>query len=406
MKAIRFILIQIFIFGFGITCFSKTAYAVQSNDKTTLTFYYDNNEGRREGHNYSENNFGKWINNIKDIVKVVFDPSFSEYHDIYSTASWFYGCKLLKEIEGLNFLNTENVKDMSEMFAGCIALKELDLSHFVTSNVENMNSMFESCTFESIDLSSFDTRNVTNMSDMFFKCESLSLDLSNFDTRNVTDMSLMFCKCYKLKKINISTFNTEKVVTMDGMFKGCSSLEEIDVSSFDTENVKNMKGMFEGCYHLKQIDVANFDTRNVEDLSRMFVECKEIEELYLSKFNTEKVKDMSYMFSECYMLKTIYATDWPMTESHNMFKSCRKLVGGMGTCYDDHHIDAQYAHIDGGSDFPGYFTDKNATNVESTIKAEVINTYYNLNGNQSIHPHKGLNIVKKNNGWAHKVIIK
>ena len=44
-----------------------------------------------------------------------------------------------------------------------------------------------------------------------------------------------------------------------------------------------------------------------------------------------------------------------------MFKDCTSLVGGQGTTYDADHVDAEYAHIDGGTSNPGYFTDKNAS---------------------------------------------
>ena len=49
---------------------------------------------------------------------------------------------------------------------------------------------------------------------MFLNCTSLGyLDLSNFNTSNVTNMEDMFNGCYKLKKINgINKFNTEKVL--------------------------------------------------------------------------------------------------------------------------------------------------------------------------------------------------
>ena len=40
-----------------------------------------------------------------------------------------------------------------------------------------------------------------------------------------------------------------------------------------------------------------------------------------------------------------------------MFRNCEKLVGGKGTTYDSNHLHVDYAHIDGGTDNPGYFTD-------------------------------------------------
>ena len=45
-----------------------------------------------------------------------------------------------------------------------------------------------------------------------------------------------------------------------------------------------------------------------------------------------------------------------MTESADVFKGCTALVGGQGTKYDAEHTDYTYAHIDGGTDNPGYFT--------------------------------------------------
>ena len=41
-----------------------------------------------------------------------------------------------------------------------------------------------------------------------------------------------------------------------------------------------------------------------------------------------------------------------------MFNGDTKLVGGMGTTYSSSHIDHAYAHIDGGTANPGYFTDR------------------------------------------------
>ena len=45
-----------------------------------------------------------------------------------------------------------------------------------------------------------------------------------------------------------------------------------------------------------------------------------------------------------------------MTESSEMFAGCEELVGEQGTVYDAHHVDVSRAHIDGGSNDPGYLT--------------------------------------------------
>ncbi len=72
---------------------------------------------------------------------------------------------------------------------------------------------------------------------------------------------------------------------------------------------------------------------------------------------------MSYMF---YYFKgtTIYApgtfVTTAVTNSSNMFNGCTNLVGGLGTVFDSSNIDAAYAHIDGGTTNPGYFSAKGA----------------------------------------------
>ena len=51
---------------------------------------------------------------------------------------------------------------MTGIFSGCKNLKSInDLSHFETSNVENMSGMFESCEeLEKLNLTKFKTVNV------------------------------------------------------------------------------------------------------------------------------------------------------------------------------------------------------------------------------------------------------
>ena len=149
------------------------SYAVFDEATNTLTFKHDTNKpagafALNEGKNapgwYKPNADGDNTNIIK---KVVFDASFANARPT-SCYKWFYNCTELTTIEGIEYLNTENVTNMSWMFANCKALTTLDVSNF-------------------------DTKNVTSISGMFYACHALTtLDVSNFDTKNVTDMSYMF----------------------------------------------------------------------------------------------------------------------------------------------------------------------------------------------------------------------
>jgi surface protein len=292
-------------------------YVVYDSGNTTLTFYCDSkrsthngatetsyllNEGANDPGWYTDNSCG-------NVSTVVFDPSFAAARPT-STYWWFSFMGNLSSIEGIEYLNTSEVTNMSRMFSTCWSMESIDLSHF-------------------------DTGNVTNMSYMFNYCEALtSLDLSSFDTHNV--------------------FN------MEGMFYECSSLTSLDLSGFNTENVKSFKEMFFDCVGLNSMDLSNFDTRNAGTMNGMFLECSGLTSLDLSSFNTANVVDMGYMFDFCRNLETIYVGDeWStaaVTNSSGMFSDCLSIVGGKGTTYDANHVDKAYAHVDGGPSDPGYFS--------------------------------------------------
>ena len=120
--------------------------------------------------------------------------------------------------------------------------------------------------------------------------------------------------------------------------------------------------MFGGNYSLKEIiGLENFVTDKILDMNCLFTGDASLTELNLSSFSSKSLKNTKDMFSYCANLKKIYTTanfNMPASiESNNMFYRCTSLVGGAGTVYDPTFIDATPAHIDGGSENPGYFTD-------------------------------------------------
>ena len=180
------------------------------------------------------------------------------------------------------------------------------------------------------------------------------------------------------------------------MFYDFFYCESMDFSKVNTSNATNTGFMFHDCANLTSLDLSGWNTSSVRETRGMFYCCEKLSKLDISSFNTASVRDMRYMFSYCYSLKTIYAgTEWNTDnadESDEMFKSCQLLVGGMGTTFDPSHIDKEYAHIDGGTDNPGYFTDKNAVVVvpgdvdgDGTVTAADITALYSflLSGDNS-----------------------
>ena len=164
----------------------------------------------------------------------------------------------------------------------------------------------------------------------------------------------------------LSYLNTSEVTNMLDMFSGCRKLTTLDVSHFNTSKVTDMYSMFNSCSNLTSLDLSHFNTSKVTNMREMFSNCYSLTNLYLSNFNTSKVTSMSLMFKGCTSLRTIYVgNDWStaaVTGSNDMFYNCTSLVGGKGTTYNSSNPrDKTYAHIDGGTSNPGYFTrDPNA----------------------------------------------
>ncbi len=350
---------------------TREAYVAQSEDETTLTFYYDALRATRTGTTWGigemqqerERTYPAWAGTWKVInnttTRVVFDASFRDFRPT-TTAAWFYHCKALTKIEGLEYLNTAEVKDMRGMFAACEALTSLDLKSFNTQNVTDMGFMFAACeALTSIDLRNFDTQNVTDMSWMFKDCSTLtSLDLKNFNTQNVTNMGSMFDGCWALTSLDLQHFNTQNVTNMESMFSYCKALTSLDLKNFNTQNVTDMSWMFFDCWTLTSLDLKNFNTQNVTNMGLMFFNCSALTSLDLKNFDTQNVTDMGFMFSGCAALTTINSnTTWQCRESENMFADCTKLKGAVA--YDKNKVDAEMANPE-----TGYFTAK-PTMVES-----------------------------------------
>lgn len=416
----RTLLLVVALLG-SIAASAQEAYAyISREDLTTATFYYDDLRSEREesGHTFNINIAGEsgvlgdWGIDIK---KVVFTSSFDAFRPT-TTKRWFSGMKKLTTITDIQYLHTDNVTNMSDMFLYCTSLTSVDVSGFNTDNVTDMSGMFFNCTsLTSVDVSGFNTDNVTDMGNMFSFCTSLrvldlsgwntqnvtnmiamfnscqnltSLDLSGWNTQNVTNMYKMFSQCFNLSILDLSDFNTSNVTTMEWMFYQCSSLSILDLSGFNTSCVTAMERMFYQCRNLTTLDVSGFNTSNVTTMEAMFYECKSLTSLDLSNFNTSKVTkmgnlfyycdglrvldlsgfntinvtDMHNMFSNDYSLTTIYAGNgWKTSavqDSEHMFSYCKSLVGSAGTAYDYNYTDITYARLDGGTASPGYFSAK------------------------------------------------
>lgn len=376
MKKIIFYIIAIFGILMPATVMAQTdnnePYAVLSENNTVLTFYYDGQKDARGGLSVgpfeSYDNI-TWGGKKGRITKVVFDDSFANCTTLTSTAYWFSSFTNLTTIEGISNLKTDNVTDMSYMFAFCDKLTNLDLSGFKTDNVTIMSCMFQSCyKLATIYVSDkWTTTNVTK-GGMFFNCYSLVGGAgTNFDKDHTdytyahidggkenpgyfTDSKYLAFTPYAVLSddntvltfyfddqkdsrggLSVGPFSSYKEVAWDNQsqsitkvvfddsfancriitstalwFMGFSSLTTIiGIGNLKTDNVTDMNGMFSACTQLTSLDVSGFNTSKVTNMLAMFNACNKLTSLDVSGFKTDNVTNMGSMFCACNKLTSL-----------------------------------------------------------------------------------------------------
>ena len=371
----------------------KKAYVWYDWLNNTLIFYYDTNYYSREGRVLFIDDDAEEIlasvyslhfsinQTIISIEKVVIDASFADFRP-KTTASWFadgpfmaYGHResVLKQIVGLENLNTSEVISMYAMFRDCFLLTSLDLSSWDTSNVEDMGDMFSNCAnLKTIYVGDkWDTDAVYDSSYMFEECTSLvggagtvfdssHIDqkyarvdggpdnpgyLTYFDSNNKVPYAVfddgVFTFYYNtirpqqtIDKYDLNEGDNApawknklknkitKVVFDDSFadarprsthqwFDNQTNLQTIEgIGNLNTSEVTDMAKMFYYCYGLSEISVGGFVTDKVTDMSNMFGCCWNVNNLDVSGWNTSAVTNMSYMFQQCEMITALNVKGW------------------------------------------------------------------------------------------------
>ena len=314
----------------------------------------------------------------------------------------FSGCSGLSVIDVSHF-NTAKVENMWGMFQGCTGLTTLDLGSFNISKVKYISYMFNGCSNLTTIYAGYGWHGdaVEECNYMFTGCTKLvggqgTRYFSSPDEANYAciDRPANNCpgwltgKCYavytpdnttltfyndclrssrngtiyELHQWSLYNQNENPEWYLDNTYGSVTHV--VFDPSFADARPTTTNNLFYRMTSLQSITGMDkyLNTEDVVNTSRMFQACLLLTSLDLSHFNTANVNRMNNMFSGSSKLTTIYAGDeWStaaVTNSNAMFNGCTSLVGGQGTAYDADHVDAEYAHIDGGTANPGYFTEK------------------------------------------------
>ena len=351
--------------------------ATYDSDTETLTFE------KYEGESLPSDSESEWVEDgksvfemfgsfyVNDIKHIVINESFKTFTP--TTLSGFFAPLVeLETITGLEYLNTENVTDMSLLFDHCQKLTSLDVTHFNTANVTNMKRMFNACGLTSLDLSNFNTAKVENMELMFSGCSNLKTIYASdkFKTAAVTKSKNMFLGCsslsgdidWKSVKVSDKTYakidggyfcdkaydNRPWVKYADGTLTFRCGYKKIwgeneyalnsdeNLPAWNTHKDNITQVVFEASFanarpttccawfknfsELKKIEgIENLNTENVTSMAYMFSSCNKLAELDVTHFNTANVKNMEYMFEYCSGLTSLDVTNF---NTANVTKMC------------------------------------------------------------------------------------
>ena len=390
----------------------RIAYVVYDNG--TLTFYDDKEFGNRAGTVYEVNTGVEkpgWLTDATcyDVITVVFDPSFANYTPT-TMIYWFNNMESLTEIKGMKeYLNTAYVESMYDTFNGCRSMEVLDLSAFETSRVSNMYRMFANCTSLTTIMVGDGWKLRSNLfsTDMFSNCRKLvGMAGTTYDKNHIdkayahpdggeanpgylsSRMMYVAVEGETMKFYYDGNFytRTEPVYKPDQLWTASANehaFDQVVIAEFDPSfadaRPTSTSGWFVDMPKLSTFKGMKeyLNTSEVRTMRSMFNHLLYVEKLDLSGFDTHNVQDMSYMFALNTYLETIWVGDgWNtdnVTESTGMFSSCRRLVGGAGTKWDEGHTDVSYAHVDGGEANPGYFTNAlQKGDVNSDGKVDIV----------------------------------
>ena len=314
----------------------------------------------------------------------------------------------------LSSFDTSNVTTMEGMFSDCVNLKIINMSSFNTSMVTDMRWMFIRCSkLQTVYVgSNWSTAEGLTSTSMFYECSKLKGGKGTTYNANYVDATYARIDggtsskgyftagneayaCYTSSNTTLTFYYDKLRSTRSGttydLYTGNTGVNTpewwyfftyenvtkvVFNSSFAEARPTSTYGWFNTMTNLEYIEgISYLNTSEVINMDGMFAYCNNLTSLDLSHFNTAKVTTMQSMFSNCTSLQTIYVGDgWSTDEvsiynSSGMFGGCTHLKGGMGTIWNSSNpTDKTYAHIDGGTSNPGYFTYKKPSGIATGIE--------------------------------------
>ena len=152
---------------------------------------------------------------------------FSESYDVANLGTWEGDSapwsNYRESITTVAFSSPVNAKTCAYMFKGCTKLNAVYLDNFYTNEVTDMSFMFADCaSLEVIEI---------NMAQ-----DDMTQSRDNFLTGSVTNMASMFEGCKSLQSFYLQNLDIHSVKNFSNMFAGCSSLDSMHLTEIKNAN--------------------------------------------------------------------------------------------------------------------------------------------------------------------------
>ena len=197
------------------------------------------------------------------------------------------------DLDGVSYL----VVDEATLKAMVAAYE--DVTKVVTTNVTNMEVMFQADRYNrqdtfNLDIGSWDVSNVTNMAFMFNYAPTFNQDIGSWDVSKVMNMKWMFADAKAFNQ-DIGSWDVSNVWDMNKMFNYASDFNQ-NISSWDVSSVSDMQYMFARAKAFNQ-DIGSWDVSSVFAMSNMFLNAESFNQdlsswsvsdvLYCTDFSTD-----------------------------------------------------------------------------------------------------------------------
>ena len=140
-----------------------------------------------------------------------------------------------KPIQLLNYLDNEkkhlcgkeNLKEIKDNCELYLNGEKIDFTFTYKFQKEGKNKLKIVC-----------KKPLSNIGHMFYDCTHTNfIDLSHFNSSNLVELNGLFYNCTLLSILLLGNLNTSNVKSMINMFRDCSSLTELDVTCLNTSGV-------------------------------------------------------------------------------------------------------------------------------------------------------------------------